>query len=185
MYAEKLTDLDREKMYQWALEGVPLREIVNRFDKKVSYQRVHQLLKRNGIRPKSARDVQKLKESRETLLKYMAKAFKGESIVVDAETLECALAKYEAKRKQNPEFQVAFEDIEWRTHCPVFGMLLDYRHGVRNKDNCPSFDRIDNTKGYVKGNVCVVSYKANRIKNDGTAEDHRLISNYMFQRGVK
>lgn len=188
MFTSKLTEEDREQMYEWALEGVTLREITNRLKGKVTYQRVQQLLRKNGIRPKTARDVQKIKEDRETLLRYVSKFFKGEKIVVDREVLEAALDKYHQKKTTNPEFQVAFEDIEWHTHCPVFGTLLDYSRGASkgfNKDNAASFDRVDNSKGYVKGNVTVVSYRANRIKSDGSAEDHRLISNYMFERNVK
>ena len=42
-----------------------------------------------------------------------------------------------------------------------------------------SLDRVDNKKGYVRGNVVVMSYKANRLKNDGTAEDHEIIAAWM------
>lgn len=188
MHTTKINDQEREQMYEWAMEGVPLREIVKRLDGKITYQRVQQLCRKNGIRPKTVRDVQKMKEDRETLLKYVSKFFRGEKIIVDKETLELALEKYHQKKSTNPDFQVAFEDIEWRTHCPVFGTLLDYSRGASkgfNKDNAASFDRVDNNKGYVKGNVTLVSYRANRIKNDGSAEDHRLISNYMFERNVK
>jgi len=34
--------------------------------------------------------------------------------------------------------------------------------------NSPSLDRIDNSKGYVKGNVIVVSWRYNSLKKDGT-----------------
>src|SRR3546814_14524029 len=42
-----------------------------------------------------------------------------------------------------------------------------------------SLDRIDNTKGYVRGNVAVMSYKANRLQNEGTAEEHEIIAAWM------
>ena len=47
-----------------------------------------------------------------------------------------------------------------------------------------SLDRIDNKKGYVKGNVAVMSYKANRLKNDGTAVEHELIALWMRENMV-
>ena len=35
----------------------------------------------------------------------------------------------------------------------------------------PSLDRIDSTKGYVPGNVWVISNKANRMKSNAAAEE--------------
>lgn len=51
--------------------------------------------------------------------------------------------------------------------CPIFGVELDYTGGVRT-DNSPSLDRVIPELGYVKGNVAVISERANRLKNDGT-----------------
>lgn len=48
-----------------------------------------------------------------------------------------------------------------------------------------SLDRVDNKKGYVPGNVVVMSYKANRLKNDGTAEEHETIAKWMRDQGAK
>jgi hypothetical protein len=62
--------------------------------------------------------------------------------------------------------------------CPVFGLELDWFAEAR-KENSPSFDRVDPKLGYIKGNVQIISARANRIKNDGTAEEHRLIAAYM------
>jgi hypothetical protein len=45
--------------------------------------------------------------------------------------------------------------------------------------NSPTLDKIDPSKGYVKGNVNVISQRASRLKSDGTAAEHRAIADYM------
>lgn len=64
-------------------------------------------------------------------------------------------------------------------YCPVLGIKLV--PGGQIKDHSPSLDRIDNTKGYVKGNVHVISDRANRLKSDGTPEELMKVALY-FQR---
>lgn len=49
----------------------------------------------------------------------------------------------------------------------------------------PSLDRKDSAKGYVPGNVWVISYRANRIKNDATLAEFVLMAdNLKFLLGV-
>mgnify|MGYP007075817688 CR=1 FL=1 len=45
-----------------------------------------------------------------------------------------------------------------------------------------SLDRIDSSKGYIKGNVWVISLRANRIKNDSTPQELRLIADKVEER---
>lgn len=101
--------------------------------------------------------------------------------------------KANAKRK-GIEFTLKFDDVMWPTHCPVLGAELDYSirrsnkregrgsggHHV-NKATTPSFDRIDPTKGYVKGNVIIVSSRANTIKNNATPEELRRVAAFYTQ----
>jgi len=51
--------------------------------------------------------------------------------------------------------------------CPVLGIPLIAELGGR-KENTPSLDKIIPSKGYVKGNVKVISWLANCIKRDCT-----------------
>jgi hypothetical protein len=51
--------------------------------------------------------------------------------------------------------------------------------GGYQSDGSPSLDRIDPKKGYVKGNVAVISYKANRIKQDATPEELEAVASWL------
>lgn len=99
---------------------------------------------------------------------------------------QCAkLARKKANSiKAGVPFDLVWEDLAWPTLCPILGIPIDYLSagGGRNEASC-SFDRHDNTLGYVKGNVSVVSWRGNRIKNDGTAEEHRKVAAYLDKMG--
>lgn len=83
-----------------------------------------------------------------------------------------------AKRK-GLEFNLMLEDIIVPEKCPVLGIpLFINENKISQPDNSPSLDRIDNSKGYVKGNILVVSYRANRIKGDATIEEHQRIIDF-------
>jgi hypothetical protein len=75
------------------------------------------------------------------------------------------------------------------SHCPIFGIPLDWsRHrgnGTVTTDGSPSLDRIDPSKGYIKGNVWIISYRANRIKNDATHEELKLVTKAVGEAIVK
>jgi len=60
------------------------------------------------------------------------------------------------------------EDIVIPEYCPYLKIKLD-SFGVA--DFCPSIDRIDSTKGYVKGNIEIISFQANRMKNTATVPE--------------
>jgi len=66
------------------------------------------------------------------------------------------------------------------THCPILGIPLEWscNRGSNHFTMAasPSLDRIDPTKGYVKGNVWIISHRANRIKSDATHEELKLVT---------
>lgn len=67
-------------------------------------------------------------------------------------------------------FNLMVEDVIVPTHCPVFGMRL--KPGVgKICDESPTIDRIAPDEGYVVGNIEVISYRANRLKNNGSLRD--------------
>lgn len=84
--------------------------------------------------------------------------------------------KYSAKRR-NLDFNLHFTDIELPTHCPLLGIKLEYlQEGNSNSRNHASLDRIDNSKGYIKGNVIVLSRLANAMKNEASFKELSLFS---------
>ena len=64
--------------------------------------------------------------------------------------------------------------------CPILNIELTWCSKSKQvTDGSPSLDRIDPEKGYVVGNVAWISNKANRIKNNGTAEEHDKIAKWI------
>lgn len=83
--------------------------------------------------------------------------------------------------KKSLEFDLTGKQIEIPDFCPVLGSKLVYSErkmssAVRRMDDehQPSLDRIDNSKGYVAGNVRIISYRANRLKNDASSPEELL-----------
>lgn len=90
-------------------------------------------------------------------------------------------ARARAKEK-GLEFDLEPKDIAIPERCPVLGIPLKHA-GWEQRDGSPSLDRIDNKKGYVKGNVVVVSFRANHIKTDATVDE--LVSTAAFYRTLQ
>ena len=75
---------------------------------------------------------------------------------------------------------LTLEDIVIPKYCPVLGIELRVNHdGGQATDNSPSVDRIKPELGYVKGNVAIISKRANTIKSFGTIAEHQKVIEYM------
>lgn len=74
------------------------------------------------------------------------------------------------------EHNIDIDDIVFPEKCPVFGIPL-LKSGREN--NSPSVDRVDSSKGYVKGNVRIISLRANRLKSNATVEELEQLLAYM------
>lgn len=70
-------------------------------------------------------------------------------------------------KKKNREFSLSLSDIRVPNYCPVLGIKLIAGSGG---DDAPTIDRIDNSKGYTKDNIIVVSMLANSIKCNATPD---------------
>lgn len=77
---------------------------------------------------------------------------------------------YEKVQASKKEKDISIKDIQEiykiDNLCPILRVPL--RRGTRYT---PTVDRIDPTKGYIKGNIQVISWLANRMKSDATKEE--------------
>lgn len=55
--------------------------------------------------------------------------------------------------------------------CPVFDFVFEYQGRGRIHAASPSLDRIDPKKGYVRGNVAIISVRANSIKQNASWQE--------------
>ena len=81
-------------------------------------------------------------------------------------------ARKRAKRDGTP-FTITLSDVVIPTHCPVLGIELKVGHGNGRQggySDSMSLDRIHNSKGYVPGNVQVISNLANSMKSCATPD---------------
>jgi len=92
-----------------------------------------------------------------------------------------ASARKRAKDKKIP-FDLDHDYIRSivTSHCPIFGIPLEWS-ALRNNGNIPlpnspSLDRIVPERGYVKGNVWMISYRANQIKSDASHDELKLVT---------
>lgn len=79
-------------------------------------------------------------------------------------------AKHNAK-KANLPFNLDVEDIVIPAVCPYLGIALTKLYGHGHLDTNASVDKIVPELGYVKGNIKIISRKANRMKNNASLEE--------------
>jgi hypothetical protein len=179
LHWKKITNEEKKSVIQWGKEGIGITEIARRLDNKITKQRVQQILETAKIPVTEIKRANLRKAHNDKMFQKWGPQWK------DKEWRKTAI--YDAMREKfrnkkahcwGVEFSVDFGDLIFPTHCPVLGIELDYFANGR-EENSPSFDRIDPKKGYIKGNVAIISWRANRIKNDGTAEEHQLIADFI------
>lgn len=93
-----------------------------------------------------------------------------------ADRVKNMLARLRQRAKaRGLEMSLTREDLEVPERCPVLGVALDWD----DKWRVPSVDRLDNARGYVRGNVRVISRRANALKSDATVAEIESVLNYM------
>lgn len=126
------------------------------------------------------------KRNREKLLENAKKYYKENKEACDARYYRNRTPEkdifYKAKQRARDfghEFNLELSDIVIPDTCPILGIKI-YKSKGNMAYHSPTLDRRDNSKGYVKGNVFVISNKANRCKSDLTPEEIKAMYYYVF-----
>ena len=86
-------------------------------------------------------------------------------------------ARFRAKRDGLP-FNLTLDDIVIPDVCPVFGVPFVF--GAKgNHPYSPSLDKLIPELGYVKGNIRVISYRANTLKRDASFNEIARLYRWM------
>jgi len=75
----------------------------------------------------------------------------------------------------NIPFNLTLEDISIPDTCPLLGIPIEVQPKKGYHPNSPSLDKIIPKKGYIKGNVWVISNRANTLKNDATLTELKTL----------
>jgi len=70
-------------------------------------------------------------------------------------------------KRDGTTFTITPDDIHIPEFCPLLGVRLERGIGIHTSSS-PSLDRRVNSRGYVKGNIWVISYRANSWKSNFT-----------------
>lgn len=99
---------------------------------------------------------------------------------------------YRAKKRAKAKDIPCDVDLEYLCSiapdiCPVLGVELLWDTTTKTKRGSPqhaspSLDRVDPNKGYVKGNVAIISNKANMIKCDAKLRELYAVADWLHDR---
>lgn len=76
----------------------------------------------------------------------------------------------ERAKEAGLEHSIELADLTWPDTCPYLGIQLTHELGKGQLPSNASLDRIDPSKGYVPGNVQVISRMANTMKSSASVD---------------
>jgi len=86
-------------------------------------------------------------------------------------------------RERGLDVNITEQDIKVPERCPYLDIpLVIHRARGDPRRDIASLDRIDNTKGYVKGNIEVISWLANSMKQNASVEDLQKFATEILRR---
>jgi len=86
----------------------------------------------------------------------------------------------QSAKKRGIEFDLKLTELNEMSFpitCPILGIPLKWNRG-QPQDNSYSFDRIDSSRGYSIDNLQILSFKANRAKNNLSIEELKKFGQY-------
>lgn len=180
-YKTILTEHEKQLILTKAQEGLSYTELAALVNNKITKQRAHQLCKLAGIDAFAIKQDKKQEAYAQKMTEKWGVNWHNmehrRSYIYQTMRAKFRNKKANAHRLGKP-WTVTFGELEFPTHCPVLGLELDYFADVA-QENSPSFDCVIPSLGYVSGNVAIISWRANRIKNNGTADEHRAIAEFI------
>ena len=181
------------KMDKWLSQGKSFGYIGEKLE--LSRERVRQLMNYYGLRPSFDLGQQKNVEAGKKKRKEVERKLELKNLQYIKKNghprigygldltprqkrilLKFKTKKNSAKRDGVP-FTINIEDIEFPKHCPVFGIKLLYGAYGKNP-RAASFDRTNPKLGYIKGNVKIISMRANWIKSNASPQELILLGEY-------
>jgi len=152
----------------------------NTAEKRKASDRLYYEENREKLLEKSKTYYQENKEARKEYAKeYKRRNKPRRSRAMDRRVALLSSAR-ERARKLDRKYDLTVDDIYIPEHCPIMGFKLILNH-TQAQDDSPSLDRVDNNLGYVKGNVRVISRKANSTKSALTPE--QIENLYLYVKG--
>ena len=110
------------------------------------------------------------------ILEYRLRSAQNHKIKYEKDIVYRLLTRTRSRAKElNIEFNLSEEDIILPEVCPVFNTPFVYK-----TDKTISVDRIDPSKGYIKGNIQLISWKANTMKSSASREELIMFANWIL-----
>ena len=131
-----------------------------------------------GVERREYRRLKKVEKRSNLTYRKLEKVRDSERLANDPISYKKGLLRSAQQRAKNKniEFNIGLEDFEIPEKCPLLNIDLQNHIGENFlQDDSPSLDRIDSSKGYIPGNVWIISNKANRAKNNLSLEELQLL----------